>query len=294
MVDQTKKNNLRKTNFKTKKNIKGGGTGLGAMVSEGIQKATGQAERCNLAIDFYGKIETSMYTDAKLMEKIKKLEFIKNEPKLFKDIFTKKLKKFCIDTESKRYLKFCSNLLNCMKGPKLFYEILNDMYGVDKTFPLIKQLYKTKYKIDPSLTMDSFIKEEKTLRITTMAKFLIDVIFSSIKEYEKKHPPEKKIPIHALFLTDKLKELFKKISIDITFKDITEDKLTNIFVEKETAIVDYYQSRIMGDLSTQDSTENKDERSSAFIGIVAALILSIVVIETGIFDAPPGIGGGIT
>ena len=295
MVNKTKKNKLTINSKKSKIHRGGGmGMGMGAQVTEGALQAAGLAERCNLAVDYYGKMEQGLYSEQKLMEKVKKLEFIKEEPKLFTTLFTKKLKTFCVTKNSKRYLKFCSNLLNCLKGPSKFFEILNDMFDLDPKAPLIKQMYKTKKSVDSTLTNEKFIENEKNLRVETVAKFLVEVVFSAIIDYEKKHPPEKKVPIHALFLKDKLLELFKKINIEFDLKKITSDELTQIFKDKEIAIIDFYSSRSDESMETQDSIENKDERFPTFIAIVAGLLLSIVVIESELFDAPPGVPGGIS
>ena len=165
MVKRTKKHNYINSNNKSIKKYSGGGMGMGmgmgAQVAEGALKAAGVADRCNLAVDYFGKMEQGLYSEKKLMDKVKKLEFIKEEPKLFTKIFTAKLKAFCVTRESRKYLKFCSNLLNCLKGPSRFYEVLNDMFDVDEKAPLIKQLYKSKTSLDKNLKIDSFTKDEK-------------------------------------------------------------------------------------------------------------------------------------
>ena len=97
-----------------------------------------------------------------------------------------------------------------------------------------------------------------------------------------------------MFLKEKLIALFKKINIEFDIKTIKIDELVAIFEDKEVAIIDFYSSRADESMSSQDAIDNKDEKSSTFIGIVFGLLLSIIVIESNMFDAPPGVPGGIS
>lgn len=294
MVNTNKKNNYKNNKSKKSKKLVGGGLALANLMKKGINKATGEKEKCNLAIDYYSKFEAKLYSKSKFMKKIQTLDFIKLEPDLFKQIFTENIKKFCVTNESKRNLKFCSNLLNCLKDSTKFYEVLYDVFNVDEKQPLTKQLYNSKKKLTPSLSMDKFIEDEKKLRVETMGKFIFEVLFQSIIKYEKKHPPEKKIPQYALVFKKNLEKLFKDINMVFDIKKVTKDEFIKLFKEKEVTIMDYYTSRVSPGNETININENKDKRTPTFLKIFLGVIASIVIIETGWFDAPPGVPGGIS
>ena len=81
----TKKRNV--NNKKSKKSKKLSGGGLAGVMQKGFMKATGQNEKCNLAIDPYSKLESKLYSSKKLNSKLPKLPFIKSEKLyLFPDI----------------------------------------------------------------------------------------------------------------------------------------------------------------------------------------------------------------
>jgi hypothetical protein len=287
MVKTHKKNFSTKTNIRKSKKMHGGAL-------KAIAKAAGQNEKCNLAIDPYSKNESKLYSGKKLEKKLKKLPFIKAEQQLFQDRFKENLNAICVKEETGKYLKFCSNLLNCMKAPNKFYEVLHDVFNIDEKQPLTKQLYDNKKKLVPGLSMNKFIEDEKKARIKAMAKFMVDVIFKSIIEYERKHPPEKKNPQHVLGLKTKLDKLFKDLNMDFDLKKINEQDLIKVLNEKEVSIIDYYQARTSAGTEKIDTISNKDKRTPTFLKIFIGLIASIVIIETGWFDAPPGVPGGIS
>ncbi len=287
----TKKRNVSKKSKKSRKFV---GGGLAGVMQKGFMKATGQNEKCNLAVDPYSKLESKLYSSKKLNSKLPKLPFIKSEPDLFKQLFTKNLNEYCVNKEDKRYLKFCSNLLNCLKSPSKFYEVLYDTYNVDEKQPLTKQLYNNKKKINSALTMEKFIEAEKRLRLRTMAGFMVEVIFQSIIQYEKKHPPEKKIPQHALVFKDKLIGFFKDINMEFDLKKVTQENLIKLLKDKEVSIMDYYTSRTSAGTEAISTVSNKDKRTPTFLKVFLGVLASIVIIETGWFDAPPGVPGGIS
>ena len=288
----TKKRNV--NNKKSKKSKKLSGGGLAGVMQKGFMKATGQNEKCNLAVDPYSLLESKLYNRKKLNKKVEKLQFIKSEPELFKKLFTQNLNSYCVELSGKRYLKFCSNLLNCLKAPSKFYEVLYDTFNVDEKQPLTKQLYNNKKKLNSSLTMEKFIEGEKKLRLQAMAGFMIEVIFKSIIQYERKHPPEKKIPQHALVFKDKLTGFFKDINMDFDLKKISQGNLEKLLLDKEVSIMDYYTSRTSAGTESISTVDNKDKRTPTFLKIFLGVIASIVIIETGWFDAPPGVPGGIS
>merc|ERR1712070_813875 len=109
---------------------------------------------------------------------------------------------------------------------------------------------------------------------------MVNVIFKSIVEYEKKHPPEKKNPQHALGLKKKLEKLFKDLNMDFDLKKINESDLIKILNEKEVSIIDYYQARVSGGTEQIDTISNKDKRTPTFLKIFFGLIASILIIET--------------
>jgi hypothetical protein len=294
MVKTNKRNNYKNNKSKQSKKFTGGGLGLANLMQKGINKATGEKEKCNLALDYYSKFEAKLYSKSKLLNKLEKLEFIKLEPELFKKIFKSNLENFCVTIESKRNLKFCSNLLNCLKDSTKFYEVLYDVFNVDEKQPLTKQLYNAKKKLTRELSMVKFIEDEKKLRVETMARFLIDVLFQSIIKYEKKHPPEKKIPQNALVFKKNLEKLFKNLDMDFDLKKITKDEFLKLLKEKEVTIMDYYTSRVSKGNAAISTIENKDKRTPTFLKLIAGVVISVIIVETGWFDAPPGVPGGIS
>ena len=85
----TKKRNVSKKSKKSRKFV---GGGLAGVMQKGFMKATGQNEKCNLAVDPYSKLESKLYSSKKLNSKLPKLPFIKSSSssvsatKLFEEI----------------------------------------------------------------------------------------------------------------------------------------------------------------------------------------------------------------
>ena len=58
--------------------------------------------------------------------------------------------------------------------------------------------------------------------------------------------------------------------------------------------MDYYTSRTNSGMAAISTISNKDKRTPTFLKIVLGLFASVIIIETGWFDAPPGVPGGIS
>ena len=290
----TKKNKSKKS----KKLFVGGAAGKVMGVLDGITKtaanAVGITEKCNLAIDFTGNLESKLYSPQKLSRTLLKLKFTKNEPELFKKFFNANASEFCVKLDSKRHLKFCSNLFNCLKNAQKFYEVLYDIFNITDKQPLTKQLYENKKKQDKSLTMEKFLKDEKKLRIKTMSAFVVDVIFKSVKQYERKHPPKTAPPDKKLVFKEKFIKFFENIGFEIKEMKIDKNEFEKLLIDKEVSIVDYYLTRTSPDDASTSTVSNQDKRAPTFLKLLVGAVGAILLIQTGWFDSAPGVPGGIS
>lgn len=289
-----KKKNIKNISKKSKKisNKKGGG--LGTLAKKQLQTMTGD-DTCDLSIPYLSTLEKTSYDTKKLLKKIEETDLLKKENKEFKNLFKVNLTYFCGRKTDTKYLKFCSNLLNCVKEPRLFYEVLNDAFDLDISFsPKLKALYKKQLQINKSLTKEDFYKEEKEQRILAISNFLVRVLFKSINDFEKKYPPNNKSPSDTIFLKNKFLDLFKDINLSINIKTINVDELKEKLMKKEIAISDYYTSRVFSKDDLQSINENKDERSPTFIFIVIGGLLTTLLLKLNLFGAPPNLGSSIS
>jgi hypothetical protein len=290
---KTKKNkkNISKNNIKNKSK-KGGG--MGTLAKKQLQTMTGD-DTCDLSIPYLSTLEKTSYDTKKMLKKIEETDLLKKENQEFKNIFKVNLTYFCGRKTDTKYLKFCSNLLNCVKEPRLFYEVLNDAFDLDiSSSPKLKALYKKQLQINKSLTKEDFYKEEKEQRILAISNFLVRVLFKSINDFEKKFQPNNKSPSDTIFLKEKFLDLFKDINLRINIKTIDVDELKEQLMKKETAISDYYTSRVFSKDDLQSINENKDERKPTFIFIVIGGLLTTLLLKLNLFGAPPNIGGSIS
>ena len=197
---------------------------------------------------------------------------------------------FFAENNKSEYLKFCTNLFGCIKEPNIFYEVLNDVIDVSVKYPKIKELFDKKKKEKPYIEEGEFINEHKKERAKGMASFMVEALFKSINEYEKKHGEN--APNHTVNLKNDFKQLFSDLKINIDYKSETVDSLTNKIIDKENVIKDYYDSKLLSD-DSESINENKDKRSPTFLIFIIGLIGTLITIETGLFEAPPGILGGV-
>tara|TARA_B100001057_G_scaffold499366_1_gene609733 strand:+ start:597 stop:1550 length:954 start_codon:yes stop_codon:yes gene_type:complete len=268
-------------------------SGLGQMAK---RKLDIKPEKCELMVKSVNKFaDKSLYTEKKLMKKLESVEFIKYEPQGFKEMFSRNLKAFCVTEKNGYHLKFCYNLVSCLKRSHLFFEMLNDLVSVDEKNDFVKKLYNQKKKAGEQVDMADLVEEEKTERCKAMADFLINVVFKSINEYQKKHPPNsKKSDKNKIYIKNKLEDLFRRMMLDIDIKSVDNDALANELKNKTQIIKDFARTRDLTVEDTADIIKNKDKRSSMFIGLVVSLLLSVITIESGIFDAPPGVSAGVS
>lgn len=313
-----KKNTKKKNIHLKKKSLKGAGRkSMGyrpsaanmmmsrGLMSRGMTSGIGQmakrkldinSEKCELMVKSVNKFaDKSLYTEAKLLKKLESVEFIKHEPQGFKEMFSRNLKSFCVTEKNGYHLKFCYNLVSCLKRPHLFFEMLNDLVSVDEKNDFVKKLYNQKKSAGEQIDIVDLLEEEKTERCKAMADFLINVVFKSINEYEKKHPPNnKKSDKHKIFIKDKLEDLFRRMMLDIDIRSVDNNYLADQLKNKTQLIKDFALTRDLTVEDTADIIKNKDKRSSMFIGLVVSLLLSVITIESGIFDAPPGVSAGVS
>lgn len=287
-MKKTKKN-IKKLNKKN--SMKGG---AGAMLKQNLKKAAGD-DTCDLSIDYLNQLEKTSYKPEKLMKRAEESEFLRKENPGFKKMFSINLKTFCASSVGNRYLKFCSNLFSCLKEPILVYEVLNDIFDLNiKNQPKLKALYNQKKKLTAGLTVDDFYDIEKKTRSETTAMFFVKVLFKTINQYELKHPPKDKSPTDSIFLKEKIIIVFKNVGIDIDIKNETVEKLKEKILGSESAISDYYSSRIFSTSDEQGVRELKDKKSGSFIFLVIGIFLSTLALKSNFFDAPPGIVGSVT
>ena len=147
---KSKKRNFKKYRKKkiiSKKRLnKRGGGQPAAAAAEQLQKIIGD-DKCDLTVPYVGNLEKVSYDPAKLMKKLEKTDLLEKEGPEFQTMFKKNMKSFCASSKENKYLKFCSNLFNCVKEPRLFYEVLNDIFDLDiKDSPKLKNFYKQKKK----------------------------------------------------------------------------------------------------------------------------------------------------
>ena len=126
--------------------------------------------------------KTAMKFSLLFPEMVEKLIVVDIAPKVyspdFKNIFKKHMKTFCGSSRETKYLKFCSNLFNCVKAPRLFYEVMNDIFDLDMgDAPKLKKIYDKKKKNNPELTKEAFYKEEKESRAEGVSNFVVKVLF---------------------------------------------------------------------------------------------------------------------
>ena len=295
MVLKSKKKFISKKrkNYK-QKYTKKGGAGLADMAKTQLNKIVGN-DKCDLSVDYISGLEKTSYSPQKMLGKLEKTELLEKENPPFKKLFKKNMTSFCGSSKENRYLKFCSNLFNCVKTPKLFYEVMNDIFDLDiKDSPKLKNLYEKKKKITPTFDEEQFYNEEKGFRSESVSLFFVNVIFKTINEYEEKYPPKNKSPIEAIFLKQKFLDMFKNFGMDIKIKTETIETFKSKILDKETAISDYYTARVLKSDDKQNLNENKDDRSSSFIFILIGGLLTTLIIRSDIFSAPPGIMGSVT
>ena len=259
-----KRYNKKKKVITRKKNNKKGGAM--AMAKAQVQKMAGD-DKCDLSIPFVNGLEKASYSSQKMLQKLEETDLLSKETQEFKTMFTNNMRNFCGRDDNTKYLKFCSNLFNCVKEPRLFYEVLNDIFDLDiKYNPKLKSLYNKKKKsIQQNLSLEDFLKEEKDSRAQAVSEFLVKVLFKTITDFELKHPPSDKDPTNNIFLKEKFKNLFTNINISTDFAKETAADLKKKIMDKETVIGDYYTAKILKGDEDQSLNENKDERSSNFI-----------------------------
>ena len=229
-----------------------------------------------------------------MLEKLKTTNLLSKENPQFKKLFTKHMTSFCGASKDNRYLKFCSNLLNCVKTPVLFYEVMNSIFDLDiEESSKLKLLYKNKKKLVTGLKEADFYNEEKQSRAQSISLFFINVIFKTINKYEEKYPPKNKSLIEAVFLKPKFLDMFKNLGMDINIKTETSETLSSKILGKEDAITDYYMAKVLKPENTQNINENKDDRSGSFIFIIISGIFITLFLRSDILNAPPGIMGSI-
>lgn len=289
----TKKHSKKKIITKKRHNKKGGGQPAAA-AAERFQQIIGD-DKCDLTVPYVGKLEKTSYSPDKLMKKLEKTDFLEKENPQFQTMFKKNIKLFCASSKENKYLKFCSNLFNCIKEPRLFYEVLNDIFDLDiADSPKLKNFYKTKKKINPDLVLDDFYKLEKETRAEAVAAFLINVLFKTINDFEAKNPPKNKNPTDNIYLKKKFEDLFNNISISVNFQTETIPDLKKKILDKETIIGDYYTAKVFSSDDKQSLNENKDERGGTFIFLVVGGFLLTLFLRTNFFAAPPKLPGSIS
>ena len=288
------KNTKNKIKTKSKKNKTGGAA---AMINQQKKKIMGNDnDRCDLSKPYLNDVEKAFFSPNKLFNKIDNSDLLTKEKEEFKKIFKINMRGFCSDTKSNQYLKFCSNLFNCIKEPKLFYEVLNDIFDLEiKDAPKLKDLYKRKKQITKDLTLEDFYKQETKERARSISLFLIKVLFKTINQYEAKHPPEKINPTHTILLKSRFEILFSDIKILIDFKNETTENLTKKILDKKDIIQDYYTNKLFSsDLEESDRANKEHDGGASFILIIVGGFLSMALLNTNMFNAPPQISGSIT
>jgi hypothetical protein len=289
----SKKRLSKKYSKKKKINKRGGGQAIAA-AKEQFQKITGD-DKCDLTVPYVGNLEKVSYDPAKLMKKLEKTDLLEKEGPEFQTMFKKNMKKFCGNSKENKYLKFCSNLFNCVKEPRLFYEVLNDIFDLDiNDSPKLENFYKKKKKLTPDLSTDDFYKQQKELRCEAVSEFLVNVIFKTINDFESKNPSKDKNPTDNIFLKKKFETLFVNIQVSVNFKKETVEDLKKKLLDKETVIGDYYTASVFSSDDNQSLNENKDERSGNFIFIVIGGILTTLFLKMNFFAAPPTLTGSIS
>jgi hypothetical protein len=295
---KSKKRNIKKYSKKiiiSKKNInKKGGGAAGAAAKEQLQKIIGD-DKCDLTVPFINNLEKVSYGPEKLMKKLEKTDLLQKEGPEFQTMFKKNMKTFCASSKENKYLKFCSNLFNCVKDPRLFYEVLNDIFDLDiSDSPKLKNFFKSKRKINRNLTKEAFYIQEKESRAEAVSEFLIKVIFKTINDFEAKNPPKEKNPTDNIFLKKKFETLFINISIKVDFKTETVPDLKKKILDKENIIGDYYTAKVFSGDDKQSLNENKDKRGDTFLFLVIGGILTTLVLKMNLFGAPPNLPGSIS
>ncbi len=289
----TKKYSKKKLITKKRYNKRGGGQPAAA-AAEQFQKIIGD-DKCNLTVPYVSNLEKTSYSPDKLMKKLEKTDLLEKEDPEFQNMFKKNVKGFCATSGENKYLKFCSNLFNCVKEPRLFYEVLNDIFDLDiGDSPKLKNFYKTKKKLNPDLNKDDFYKQEKETRAEAVSAFLVNVVFKTINDFETKNPPKNKDPTDKIFLKPKFEDLFKNISISINFQTETIPNLKKKILDKETIIGDYYTARVFSSDDKQSLNENKDKRGDTFIFLVIGGFLTTLFLRMDFFAAPPELPGSIS
>lgn len=281
----------KKKRMSKKKNLNGGAM---AMATEQLKKIGG-TDRCDISVDYIKGLEKALYSPDKLIKKLETSEFLAEENKEFKVLFKKNLKLFCGTSTANKYLKFCSNLFNCIKAPRLFYEVMNDIFDLDiSSQPKLKTLFKQKQILSPTMTQDDFFKEEKNTRAEAVASFFVKVVFKTFIDFEKRHPPTKKTPADNIFMKDKLLSMFNDIGININVPSEDVETLKEKILSKESAITDNYMARVFKEDDQQNLNENKDKRNPTFIFLVIGGFFLTVILRSNIFSAPPALEGSIS
>ena len=142
--------------------------------------------------------------------------------------------------------------------------------------------------------MEKFLKDEKKLRIKTMSAFVVDVIFKSVKQYERKHPPKTAPPDKKLVFKEKFIKFFENIGFEIKEMKIDKNEFEKLLIDKEVSIVDYYLTRTSPDDASTSTVSNQDKRAPTFLKLLVGAVGAILLIQTGWFDSAPGVPGGIS
>lgn len=284
-------------NINKKSYIKNKIGGAGAMIQQQLKKIQGtDSDKCDLSKSYLNDTEKTFFSSNKMLNKIDKSDLLNKENDEFKTIFKRNMKVVCGDSNQNKYLKFCSNLLNCIKEPRFFYEVLNDIFDLDiKDTPKLRDLYKRQSKISKDLTLEDFYKQEKESRAHSISLFLTKVLFKTINQYEEKYPPTELNPANTILLKPRFEKLFTELKITVDFKNETTENLTKKILDKQDVIQDYYMDKLFSaDLEESDRANKAHDGGASFILIIVGGFLSMALLNTNIFNAPPQISGSIT
>ena len=276
----------------------------------------GEDKVCNMERDmtYKDRVKTSQnfgYTKKRFTKKLNNHALLKEKNKIFVEDYLKPaFKNFCIEMDTQKYLKFCTNILKCIvDGETLietFFKLYNinnaqkeNIYGVDKYKKRIEAIPENG-EIDAE--KEQIIKEAKKEYIDTFSKFVVQVLIKSIEKYESKYHGR----AIGLTIAKSLYEIF--IGIDIAgFKGLTEiNSITTIIGVDETKLrealskegaADKVEKLFNGDIEKVKNTssngisiDDPDKIKSPFytFWLVGGIALS-TLLYMDLLDSPPGV-----
>ena len=231
-----------------------------------------------------------------------------NEKKLFKDFDSKPMIKankellkyfetafrnFCVKdvkaTDRRKYLKYCGNMLKCMKTD-MMNDIVYSLYNQDFDIVSYKEYFKVKKSKDLGLTQEQFQKDILDENINQFADFMEKVIIKSILKMNAIKPDLMlKLPIKKnieTFLTSiGLSSDLKSFSKD-KFIDKLKDEQTKNMIERKIE-EEIGEERPELDIDTREYHKDKTPR---YFFVVAALFLLASLMKADLLDAPPDMG----